>query len=266
MPCLPCRRWPATAGATTGGGASRRRRPGCSSGWPIPSTGRRGGVARSASGPDGAGYERMSCPTMLVAGWADGYRNNTFRVVEQYERNGLPWRLLAGPWGHRSPHHARPGPTIDDAREILAFFDEHLRDGPPSAPQQGTGLRAPRRLRPQPDLDEHPGVWRDVDDVAGPPACVCRPGRVDAGGFDRLEVRGDVGIAAWNSCTGALPWGQPLDQRGDNARSLVHDWPIDARRRSGRQRRRAAAGAQRPAPTATSAPSCATCSPTARRH
>ena len=28
------------------------------------------------------GYERITCPTMIVAGWADGYRNNTFRTFE----------------------------------------------------------------------------------------------------------------------------------------------------------------------------------------
>ena len=184
-------------------------------------TWRRGSIRR---GPNGAGYERMSCPTMLIAGWADGYRNNTFRVVEQYERNGLPWRLVAGPWGHRGPHHARPGPTIDDAREILAFFDEHLRDGPPSAPSKAQ-VFVRRAVAPQPDLDEHPGVWRDV--ATWPDPGMRLQTWTSAGGFERLEVRGDVGTAAWNSCTGSLPWGQPLDQREDNARSMVHDWPID---------------------------------------
>jgi predicted acyl esterase len=77
-------------------------------------------------GPDGAGYERMACPTMLIVGWADGYRNNSFRVIEQYERNALPWRLLAGPWVHKSPERARPGPNVDDDVEVLAFFDRHL--------------------------------------------------------------------------------------------------------------------------------------------
>jgi uncharacterized protein len=178
-------------------------------------------------GPDGAGYERMSCPTMLVAGWADGYRNNTFRVIEQYGRNALPWRLIAGPWGHRSPHRARPGPTIDDAREIIAFFDEHLRDGPPSATKPAQMyVRVP--VVPEPDLRDHPGGWRELDGwpVAG---LRQRTWTEDATRFDRLEVRGDVGTAAWNSCTGALPWGQPLDQRDDNAWSLCYDWPVAER-------------------------------------
>jgi hypothetical protein len=46
-------------------------------------------------------------------------------------------------------------------------------------------------------------------------------------GVESLAVRGDVGVAAWNSCGGALPWGQPQDQRADDARSITFDWPID---------------------------------------
>ena len=45
-------------------------------------------------------------------------------------------------------------------------------------------------------------------------------------GVDTLDVEGDVGVAAWISCAGALPWGQPSDQRVDDVRSLTYDWPI----------------------------------------
>jgi predicted acyl esterase len=37
--------------------------------------------------------ERVACPTMLVAGWADGYRNASFRVMERLR---APCRLLFG--------------------------------------------------------------------------------------------------------------------------------------------------------------------------
>jgi uncharacterized protein len=183
-------------------------------------TWRRGSVRL---GPDGAGYERMGCPTMLIVGWADGYRNNSFRVVEQYQRNGLPWRLLAGPWVHKSPESARPGPNVDDDVEVLAFFGEHLRDDPPSAAAAAqVFVRAP--VVPAPDLAFHPGRWVEFAEWHEPEPTVWRTART---GVDALAVRGDVGTAAWNSCGGGLPWGQPLDQRDDNARSITHDWTLD---------------------------------------
>jgi len=42
---------------------------------------RRGSV-RTAPG---IGYERYTCPVLLIAGWADGYRNNTFRAIEHLD-------------------------------------------------------------------------------------------------------------------------------------------------------------------------------------
>jgi len=41
------------------------------------------------------------------------------------------------------------------------------------------------------------------------------------------DVVPDVGTAAWNSCAGSLPWGQPTDQRYDDAASLRWEWPAD---------------------------------------
>jgi uncharacterized protein len=185
-------------------------------------TWRRGSVRL---GPDGAGYDRIGCPVLLIVGWADGYRNNSFRVVEQYERNGVPWRMIAGPWVHKSPERARPGPNIDDDVEIIAFFDQHLRDGPGhGGPPAQVYVREP--ARPAPDLAFQPGRWVDVERWPMPGARTLLL-RSDRAGVDTVAVEGDVGVAAWNSCGGGLPWGQPLDQRSDNARSLCWDWPVE---------------------------------------
>ena len=178
-------------------------------------------------GPQGAGYERMGCPTMLIAGWADGYRNNTFRVVEQYGRNGLPWRLIAGPWVHRSPERARPGPNIDVDREIIDFFDHHLRSGRRTWTASGQ-VYVRSAVAPEPDLDFHPGRWADLD-AWPPPGLTVQRWTSAATGVAATAVRGDVGVAAWNSCGGALPWGQPQDQRADDARSITCEWPIAER-------------------------------------
>ena len=88
-------------------------------------TWRRGSVR---TGPRGEGYQRVSCPVLLIAGWADGYRNNTFRTIEH-----MPgWQLIAGPWSHKDPSTAHPGPNIDCDRELIRFFDQHLRGGVPA--------------------------------------------------------------------------------------------------------------------------------------
>jgi predicted acyl esterase len=172
-------------------------------------------------GPDGAGYERIGCPTMIISGWADGYRNNTFRTISHLQQ---PWRLLAGPWVHKDPSVARPGPNVDSDREIIAFFNEHLRGGQPSSEHRGQ-VFVRRPTAPAPALAHHHGTWHDVDEWPPPGLRVMhREVSSSPDAVDELRVDGDVGMYAWNSCAGGLPWGQSLDQRADNARSITYDW------------------------------------------
>ena len=133
---------------------------------------------------------------MLIAGWADGYRNNTFRTVERLH---VPWRLLAGPWVHKDPSTARPGPNLDCDREIIAFFDQHLRGGPPSSDHRGqVFVRGP--TPPQPDLAVHEGTWREIDVWPPPelrtimltvdPTVPARRRAIDSPAIDELAVAG----------------------------------------------------------------------------
>lgn len=70
-------------------------------------------------------YDRITCPTMLVGGWADGYRNNTFRTFEALE---CPKRLVVGPWSHMSTATSLPGPHIDLVPELVRWFRQWLGD------------------------------------------------------------------------------------------------------------------------------------------
>jgi uncharacterized protein len=201
-------------------------------------------------------YQRIACPTMLVAGWADGYRNATFRVIE---RLAAPSRLLFGPWSHTATDASLPGPRIDLVPEMVRWWDRWLhgrRNGVEEGPPVTLFVR--HAARPAPDLDEQPGVWRDepawpperstdlalpLSTAAGhpdradpadpePDPSDAGPGRgpdpaPDPSDTDHLEVRPDVGSAAWISCAGHLPFGQPDDQRVDDAWSLVYDWRLD---------------------------------------
>jgi predicted acyl esterase len=165
-----------------------------------------------------SGYERIGCPVMIVAGWADGYRNNSFRTVAELARHGVPHRLLAGPWAHADPKTAMPGPRIDLDVELAAWFDHWLR---------GTGEHEDRcdvfvreSTKPEVDLDLHEGHWVTLPSV--PPV---NEATLDLSAPATLEVKPDVGIAAWIDCAGHLPWGLSGDQRLDDERSLT--WEVE---------------------------------------
>ncbi|NLG21502.1 MAG: CocE/NonD family hydrolase, partial [Actinomycetales bacterium] len=54
-------------------------------------------------------YSDITVPVMAVGGWADGYTNAIFRLMEHLD---VPRKALIGPWGHRYPHLGVPGPAI----------------------------------------------------------------------------------------------------------------------------------------------------------
>ena len=97
-------------------------------------------------------------PDQLVAGWADGYRNNTFRTFEALR---CPKQLLLGPWSHMSPAASLPGPHLDLVPELVRWFRRWLCDednGVESDPPIRVFVR--RSTRPEPDLAEVRGSWR----------------------------------------------------------------------------------------------------------
>jgi len=175
-------------------------------------------------------YDRIEAATMIVAGWADGYTNNSLRTMAGLR---CPKRLVLGPWAHASTETSLPGPNIDLVPEMLRWWDRWLRgidNGIDREPPIVVFVR--RSTRPEPDLSEVRGQWRyepgwPLERGAETPVHLDRaetPGRPPEP-QEELEVRGDVGWTAWISCAGHLPYGQPIDQRPDEAYSLVFDWP-----------------------------------------
>ncbi len=169
-------------------------------------------------------YDRIECPTMIVAGWADGYRNNSFRTMEALARNDVPRRLIAGPWAHAATNRSLPGPRIDLVPEMVRWWDRWLRgidNGIETEPECAWFVRDSHR--PAPDLDVVPGRWR-AEPWPSPRSSL----RVlELLGRRPYVVKPDVGVDAWLSCAGHLPYGQPLDQRYDDADSLTWDFDAD---------------------------------------
>ena len=213
---------------------------------------------------------RSTCPTMIVAGWADGYRNNTLPHVRGAD--AVPKRLLIGPWAHASTETSLPGPNHDLVPEhaplVGSVAEGHRQRRGPRAADHGVraALHAARaRPRECAARGATRPTWPAERLSHATLALADAEADRDGDGPDELEVRGDVGWTAWISCAARLPWGQPDDQRPDEVHSLTYDWEpladeleILGHARSVRWRR------ARRSPTCRR--SSATCSPTARRR
>lgn len=70
-------------------------------------------------------YAAITCPVMAVSGWADGYSNTVFRLLQHLD---VPRQGLVGPWGHKYPHQGIPGPAIGFLQEAVRWFDRWLKD------------------------------------------------------------------------------------------------------------------------------------------
>jgi predicted acyl esterase len=182
-------------------------------------------------------YDRIECPTMIVAGWADGYRNNSFRMIERLREQGVPHHLLAGPWAHAATDSSLPGPRIDLVPVMAQWWDRWLRGRATAGSPTGTPLAlaadAPATTifvrsstRPEPDLSDHKGFW--IREEWPSPRSSTEEIELDARA--PYPVDPAVGVDAWIDCAGLLPWGQSSDQRHDDAGSLT--WDVDAAERS----------------------------------
>ncbi len=175
-------------------------------------------------------YDRIQAATMIIAGWADGYRNNSLRTIEQLR---CPTRLVIGPWAHASTDTSLPGPNIDLVPEMIRWWDRWLKDEDNGIDREPPiVLFAQRSTRPGATRPMMEGEWRYEPtwpaERLRPTPLALSDAHTEAptdGNDDVLEVRGDVGWTAWISCAAGLPWGQPDDQRPDEAFSLTYTWP-----------------------------------------
>ena len=181
-------------------------------------------------------FSRIVCPVYAIGGWADGYSNAVPRLLEGLE---VPRKGLIGPWSHNFPHNGVPGPAIGYLQEALRWWDQWLKD-------TDTGIMNEPMLRvwmqdyvaPEPFHMQRPGRW--VAEARWPsPRIVWRqlyPGNAS----ELAEAEADAatlsisspqttGLAGGDWCGFGNEGEAPLDQRGDDGRSLVFDYgPLGA--------------------------------------
>ncbi len=184
-------------------------------------------------------FSRIECAVMAVGGWADGYSNTPFRMLQGLD---CPRQAIIGPWGHKYPHMGMPGPAIGFLQETVRWWDHWLK-GRETGIMQEPMLRAyvQDSIEPRAHYDERPGRW--VGENSWPsPSIVDRRFHFDAaglmahasgqGGEWRISSPQSTGSEGGEWCPyglGGLGPEMPTDQQPDDGRSLTFDTaPLDA--------------------------------------
>ncbi|MDO9414655.1 CocE/NonD family hydrolase [Pararhizobium sp.] len=108
-------------------------------------------------GSIGDDFSAVEMPAMIIAGWADGYRNTPMLAVDGL---GEKAKAMIGPWVHKYPHFAWPKPRVDFHGEAIAWWNRWLcgeDTGVETLPQMRAYiLDGPR---PATRRDRDPGFW-----------------------------------------------------------------------------------------------------------
>lgn len=113
-------------------------------------------------------FSDVNIPVMAVSGWADGYSNTVFRLLQNLPGHRMG---LIGPWSHKYPHIGVPGPAIGFLQECLRWWDQWLKG-------KETGITAEPMLRAwmldsmPPSTSYHQRYGRWVSEQTWPPPSV----------------------------------------------------------------------------------------------
>lgn len=174
-------------------------------------------------------YDDIDAACYLVGGWADGYSNAIFRMLEGLS---CPKKALVGPWGHQYPNLAYPGPKIGFLTECLRWWDHWLKG-------KDTGIMEEPELRawinhaepPAPEYGDRLGHWVAEPSWPGP-GVSDQTMRLTSAGLVSSEIASEdtvivnspqtVGFHAGKWCAYGSSQDMPGDQRLE-AGSLLLD-------------------------------------------
>ncbi|MEX1057419.1 MAG: CocE/NonD family hydrolase, partial [Natronospirillum sp.] len=180
-------------------------------------------------------YSAIQCPVYAIGGWADGFTNTVFRLLQHLD---VPRKGLIGPWGHLYPHQGIPGPAIGFLQEALRWWDHWLK-GKDTGIMDEPAFRAWTQdsVPPYFSYEERPGRWisepewpsKNISDTR----CPLTRNRIQLPSEDKMpeERRGreelvvqsplSVGLSAGKWCSYAAAPDLPGDQREEDGGSLV---------------------------------------------
>jgi uncharacterized protein len=172
---------------------------------------------------------KIKCPVYAVGGWADGYSNAVFRLLDGLS---VPRKGLVGPWSHAYPHIATPRPAIDFLGELLRWWDHWLK-GVDTGIMDEPMVRAWMQdaVPPAPQYDQRPGRWVTEDEWPSPRITPLTLNLDERGLLSPESAQGTVVIAspltvgkqAGKWCSYGDGPDQPGDQRVDDSGSVIFD-------------------------------------------
>ena len=176
---------------------------------------------------------RSNAPVYAVGGWADGYSNADLPHARPISR--ARGKGLVGPWAHKYPHFAKPGPQIGFLQECLRWWDQWLKG-------KETGIMDEPMLRvwmqdpapPAPFYDERARPLGGGADLAVTAHRGRQPIRCTKGAWVQRAPHRQAwpsdhcspqttGLAAGKWCPYGMFPDQALDQRREAGGQLVFD-------------------------------------------
>lgn len=177
-------------------------------------------------------FSNIQCPVYVVGGWADGYTNAVFRLLEGL---AVPRKGLIGAWAHTYPDAGLPGPAVGFQDEAVKWWQHWLQDIPNDV-MQGPMLTSYIQawIEPSSWYAWRPGRWV-ANDV--PTAATAQVWHICAHGLDSTPHPNDAetrtigttlrhGADAGMWCSYAQPGDYAPDQRGEDGRGLAFDTPV----------------------------------------
>ncbi len=175
-------------------------------------------------------YGAIEAAVYAVGGWADGYSNAVPRLLAGLS---CPKKGLIGPWAHKYPHFALPGPRIGFLQETLRWWDRWLKGIP-------NGIEDEPQYRAWMQESAPPATWSErrsgrwVAEDSWPSARIRerlfhlgRGGRLAgrAGSPIEAAIRTPMtmGLRQGEWCGYGLVPDAPADQRADDGCSLVFE-------------------------------------------
>ncbi|MDP9136672.1 MAG: CocE/NonD family hydrolase, partial [Pseudomonadota bacterium] len=175
-------------------------------------------------------WSAIAAATLAVGGWHDAYSNAVPRLLAGLK---APAKGIIGPWAHKYPHFAQPGPRIGFLQEALRWWDYWLKDivtGVTEDPELRIYLMDLQR--PGPCLQHVPGRWIAEDGCCPDDRHCAQRYHLNADGLSRstepterrhIASPHTVGVDGGEYC---IIWLGPEfagDQRRDDACSVTFD-------------------------------------------